>query len=192
MDERILTIQGWMLERELNWLHETADNLLVNSLVVEIGSWKGRSTAGIWDGMKLNGKLVTIDNWLGQPSFRFTDHREATESDLFLIFMDNMRNLGFNPQWYKKGCANGFYYLRMNSVDAAKLFDDKSIDWLFIDGDHDTIDSDLTAWLPKIKKGGLISGHDFSTGFAKLRADVDLIFSELNCIDAGSIWFKRL
>ena len=41
---------------------------------------------------------------------------------------------------------------------------DQSLDAIFVDGCHlyDCVVSDLEIWLPKVRPGGLVSGHDFS------------------------------
>ena len=51
----------------------------------------------------------------------------------------------------------------MPSLDAAKKFKNGSIDFLFIDGDHSykAVKADLKAWYPKVKKGGVMCGHDY-------------------------------
>ena len=43
-------------------------------------------------------------------------------------------------------------------------FKDNSIDLIYIDGDHfyDGVKNDLEIWFPKIKKGGVFGGHDYS------------------------------
>jgi predicted O-methyltransferase YrrM len=48
-------------------------------------------------------------------------------------------------------------------VDVATRFPDASLDWVYLDGNHDLLHviQDLYAWLPKIRPGGIISGHDF-------------------------------
>lgn len=53
--------------------------------------------------------------------------------------------------------------IRAFSVDAAAQFKDRSLDWVYIDGNHNFINvaKDLDAWIPKVRKGGIISGHDF-------------------------------
>ena len=53
------------------------------------------------------------------------------------------------------------------SVDAAKLFDDRSLDLVFIDANHtyEHVKEDIEAWYPKIRDGGILSGHDFSGDF---------------------------
>ena len=49
------------------------------------------------------------------------------------------------------------------STEAAKQFKDKSVDFVYIDANHayKYIKEDIEAWLPKIKKGGIIGGHDW-------------------------------
>lgn len=51
------------------------------------------------------------------------------------------------------------------SVRSAKLFADKSVDFAFIDTVHDypTIHAEITTWLPKMKSGSWLAGHDFDT-----------------------------
>ena len=51
----------------------------------------------------------------------------------------------------------------MNSWDVAVYYEDASLDFVFLDGDHsyDGLKKDIIAWLPKVKKGGIICGHDF-------------------------------
>ena len=53
------------------------------------------------------------------------------------------------------------------SWEAATLFEDNSVDFVFIDADHqyESVKKDITAWYPKIKIGGIMSGHDYISKF---------------------------
>lgn len=53
--------------------------------------------------------------------------------------------------------------MRMTSVEAVTHFEDASLDWVFIDANHEYeyIKENLHLWTPKVKKGGLVSGHDY-------------------------------
>lgn len=48
------------------------------------------------------------------------------------------------------------------SQDAVLVFDDASLDFVFLDGDHAeaSLRADIEAWTPKIKPGGMLLGHD--------------------------------
>jgi len=49
------------------------------------------------------------------------------------------------------------------SVDACNNFDDSSLDLVFIDANHtyDYVKEDIECWYPKIRNGGILSGHDY-------------------------------
>jgi len=57
-----------------------------------------------------------------------------------------------------------FKLLRMPTLEAARLFVDGSLDFVYIDADHSSraVEADLRAWRPKIRAGGLLCGHDVS------------------------------
>lgn len=161
MDKRILDIQGWMSEEELEFLYELVRASHESALVVELGAWKGRSTAALYTAMHGHQTVVTVDTWLGQPDLRFGSHREVLEADLFLEFMKNMRDLGIEPLWYKPG-GEGARYLRMDSLDASLLFEDGSLDAVIIDCDHTKVGADIDAWRCNVKPQGTICGHDYA------------------------------
>ena len=54
--------------------------------------------------------------------------------------------------------------VRLPSVEAAKTYADGSLDLVYIDAahDYDNVIADITAWLPKVRKGGTLSGYDFN------------------------------
>lgn len=54
--------------------------------------------------------------------------------------------------------------VRKTSLEASQDFLDGSLDAVYIDAEHDeeSVRADIRAWLPKVKKGGIFAGHDFS------------------------------
>jgi hypothetical protein len=57
-----------------------------------------------------------------------------------------------------------YEFVKDYSSKAVKSFADKSLDFVYIDGDHcfEQVAADIAEWLPKIRPGGIISGHDYS------------------------------
>lgn len=56
-------------------------------------------------------------------------------------------------------------YLRMTSADAAPQVEDGSFDFVYIDGNHapEHVRQDLELWWPKVRPGGILAGHDYSS-----------------------------
>lgn len=57
----------------------------------------------------------------------------------------------------------GAEIMRLPSAEAAPLVPDGSLDFVFIDADHrfDAVMLDIILWSPKVKVGGIVSGHDY-------------------------------
>jgi hypothetical protein len=56
--------------------------------------------------------------------------------------------------------------IRKPSLDAVKDFKDLSLDFVYLDGDHsgDNVLKEILTWLPKLKIGGVLGGHDIKEG----------------------------
>lgn len=73
-----------------------------------------------------------------------------------------------------------FNLIMGNSVEVVNNFGDESLDFVFIDANHDyeSVKNDILAWMPKIKNGGILAGHDyFGSG---VKQAVDEILGEKN------------
>lgn len=68
--------------------------------------------------------------------------------------------------------------MKKNSVDAASDFLDKSLNYVYLDGDHslEGIYNDLRIWIKKIKIGGMLSGHDYKDKFKSSTLDYNKNF----------------
>ena len=81
--------------------------------------------------------------------------------------MNGMKNFDKLYNKFKnntKSISEYFTCHRKLSWEAAELFDDESVDYVMIDAGHDyeSVKKDINAWWPKVKKGGIIGGDDFS------------------------------
>lgn len=73
-----------------------------------------------------------------------------------------------------KSFENRITWLEMLSVEAAENIPDKSLDYTFIDAGHgyEDVRDDIEAYLPKIRDGGILAGHDFAPGYGGLKKAV--------------------
>lgn len=85
-------------------------------------------------------------------------------------------------------------HYRITSDDAVPLFQDNSMDFIFIDGLHeyDQVLKDCRNYYPKIKSGGVFSGHDYKVIEGVGRA-VDEFAQEVgatvNYLPSNDVWY---
>lgn len=130
-----------------------------NSKFVEVGTWKGRSLAFLAVEIINSGKhimLDAVDTWNGS----FCQHDETSsayepllkETDgIFNHFLENIKSI-----------KDKINIVRMPSVEAAKKYQDASLDFVFVDAEHEMpyVLEDFRAWFPKVRGGGWFAGHD--------------------------------
>jgi len=150
------------------------DNFTDDSHFVEIGSWKGRSAAFMAVEIinsKKNIKFDCIDTWEGSLEHNESDKTWVTEFKndkdfLYSSFLKNTQSVSdvINP-------------IRKRSHDAASLYKNRSLDFIFLDGSHEYKDVllDLQLFYPKLKRGGIIAGHDYAN-FVPVRQAVSEFF----------------
>jgi hypothetical protein len=88
---------------------------------------------------------------------------------------------------------------RRPSLEAAASVPDGWLDIVFLDGDHryEAITADIRAWLPKVKKGGVLCGHDFTPGWPGVIQAVQEAasgltgFTDLRVDPVSSCWLAR-
>ena len=140
--ERALLIEGWMSIPELSWL---ADQASRHSLIVEVGSYHGRSTRALGDNTP--GRVIAVDTWIGPLSLASRDQIPSFEK----IFRTNLADL--------LTCGKV-----IPCQPQSQVFENLHPDMVFIDGDHhyDQVKRDIIFWLEKLHPGSLLCGHDFS------------------------------
>lgn len=96
-----------------------------------------------------NIELYSVDAWTAYKGYR--DHVSQEKLDGFLEITKNR----LKP--YRATVIKGF------SMDVVKQFKDESLDFVYIDGNHEyqaTV-NDICEWQKKVKVGGIVSGHDY-------------------------------
>ena len=140
---KALAISGWMSSAELTWLARQAKKRFV---IVEIGSYMGRSTRALVDNTP--GYVIAIDDWKGPRDI------ECDRNDLLSKFLTNMRDVAHKIQYIQ---ADYDEVYTLPSVSMIKP------DMVFIDGDHTYpfAKRDISFWAKELLIDGLLCGHDF-------------------------------
>ena len=168
-------VPGEMWPIELGWLY---DELATSKSHAEIGAFCGKSLLASTGGMR-GATVVTIDN--------YQDH------------------MGANTEWVKAvklatlklvDESNIVEIAEMHSVDAARHYaaDGRVFDSVFIDGSHNYAEckGDIEAWLPLLKAGGIICGHDYWPRHPGVMGAVNDTFEGSAKVFSGSrIWWWR-
>jgi predicted O-methyltransferase YrrM len=123
--------------------------------VAEVGSWMGLgSTQTFLSSLAQvpDSTLICVDTWQGAASCDH-DRSMADQHDIFGIFRKNA---------VAAESRTRVVPVMSDSAAAAALMRDRSFDLVFIDADHsyDCVKADIAAWLPKVRPGGILCGHD--------------------------------
>lgn len=177
------SVEGWMDRPDMKWLYQTATNILSNGIVVEVGSWKGRSASAIMKGLQTQ-NFFCIDKWSGNTG-DYEDGYEGIGLRAYNEFIDNT----------KRVCNKVPFIITADSSKSSALFENKSIDWVFIDANHlaDDVENDVRSWIPKLKENGILSGHDYYKEGGEIPKALDRIL-ELRTLELTgcNIWFNNL
>jgi hypothetical protein len=124
--------------------------------------------------------LLAVDAWARKPGYR----EHVDEAQLADIEADARRRLKPYGALVVKGWSS----------DVASGIPDGSLDFVFIDADHTeaAVLSDLMAWARKVRKGGVVSGHDWNLSGVR-RAVTGFHVGPLQTTDerSPSWWFTR-
>ena len=156
------------------------DKCQPNGTIVELGAWKGRSSAFLVVEAKNKSPDINIhivDTWLGSE-----EHTEEMKDNLYQKFKSNMARL---DGLYKEH--------RMTTNEAVHLFKDESLDGVFIDADHsyEAVKKDIDDWMPKVRKCGILAGHDYIQTFSGVVKAVNESFPNMDFMVGEQCWIKQ-
>lgn len=150
---RALWIPGFLSRRETLALRRAARAVPPGGHIVEIGSWKGKSSYCLARGLRSPGAFTAIDPFdaRGEGNSQDLYQREQGDEDLESVFRTNVR-----PAMAR----HDFRVIRGTSADYPT--NRPPIDLLFIDGDHswEAVSQDFFRLEPQLKAGGLLLLHD--------------------------------
>jgi hypothetical protein len=177
-------IPGWFSEPDAECYRRIAAEIPEGGALAEIGVWQGRSLAALASFLgEKKIKIYAIDTFVGTPGLPTEQILQSTGINLKDVFEDNMR---------KAGLTDSLTVLQSTSLNASCQFTPKSLDAVFIDAahDYDSVRRDIMTWLPAIKPGGIIAGHDYDGQYPGLMQAVNERFQNVETI--GRCWFVKL
>jgi hypothetical protein len=156
IDHYYHSLEGWF-NMEKQYL-ELLDATPEGGTFVELGCFKGKSTSFI--GVEIHKQqraieFFSFDSFEGATNS--TDKNEVKAYNGILNIQETCRK-NIEP------IGNKVRVIKSLSHEAADLFDDGSVDCIFIDAGHsyEAVKADIEAWLPKMKPNGIMAGHDYN------------------------------
>jgi len=134
--------------KALHALYAWANESGANESAVEVGTFSGENAVVMAQYFK---SVVTVDPWAN--GYDKDDH--ASNADMAEVekkYFERTKDL------------KNISHLKLTSLEASGKFEDASLDFVYLDGDHqtDAVVADIDAWKPKIRKGGILAGHDIN------------------------------
>lgn len=158
-----------------------------DSHFVEVGAWLGRSAAFMATEIQKSGRRIKFDvidiwktgEWSDEPHFQI---EQEVGGDLYKAFINNIEKCGLldyvNP-------------IRNFSLEEVKNYKDRSLEFVFVDACHSEpeVIKDIEAWLPKVKKGGILAGDDYNWEGVRKGVLASLPSNDLQI--SGNTWIYR-
>jgi len=166
---RVEGVEGWMTDGQARRLWDRATALHSGTQLVEIGSYRGRSTIVLACAAPEGARVVAIDphagNDRGPQQVHGTDAEGESDHQAFVA------NLA------QAGVAERVRHVRRPSTDALDLVEGK-IDLLYVDGAHRyrMVRDDLRLWTDRIADGGTLLIHDAFASIGVTAAQVRCLF----------------
>jgi hypothetical protein len=164
--------------------HDYKDMLKRHQVITEIakrlGAKKG-AELGVWRGAVLFGlmkvpnlHMIGVDQWkviegMGDKATNgFSDYK-GKDIEEWGIYVRRKA---------ERECKGRIDILHMDTITAAEYVKDGSLDFVWIDADHrkSFVRADIGAWMPKVRKGGILCGHD--THIPAVRSAIDWLFGD--------------
>lgn len=159
-------------------LQDLISNIPNKGTMIEIGTFTGESTVIFGDHFE---NVIGID-----PMLQDYDVQDPTSkfnfNEVLDMFVDRT-----------KGYDN-IQLITKTSDDAVNDFNDGVFDFVYIDGIHqyENVKQDILNYLPKIKKGGVIGGHDYGPTWPGIEKAVTEIFGKPDKVFKDTSWIKFL
>lgn len=139
---------------------------------VELGTRDGKFTRVILSQWKQCALYVQVDAWMHLENYMDRSNADVDVQGERRREAYRYLRQAMNAGHLRRGvqCAN------LTSV-CARRFADGTFDFIYVDARHDRLGvlEDLQAWWPKLRRGGLMAGHDYTEQFEPRSFWVDLV-----------------
>lgn len=172
-------IQGWFNYASVYDL--LIDQCSYGGVFVECGAWLGKSSAYLVDkASSKNIDVSIVDSWKGSINELQSSYVLASTTDVYDVFISNMGNRKYRP-------------IKALSCEASLYFDNESCDIVFIDMEHtyEAVKNDIELWLPKVKAGGYLAGHDYTNDWIGVIQAVDEKLGKHNIKIQDTCWIYK-
>jgi len=155
--------------------------------MAEIGVWRSKTMVRVLRSCSgLISEYWAIDQWMPIPMSRGTRRERNVTPELWEA--QHLHACNLMVQWFPQ--------IRVVRADAAVvvgIFPDGYFDLVFLDADHhyDSVRRDIQVWLPKVRKGGILTGHDYTERFVGVRKAVDEYFNGQVEI-SSEVWIRHV
>jgi len=124
--------------------------------LIEVGVWKGHSISYLANKNR-DSKIWAVD--------LFEDTTDNYYQNDYLNRQIPFIYEIYNMNLIKNDVRDIITDIKGDSQESAEKFSDGSVDFVFIDANHeyDKVVADIDSWYKKIKFGGIISGHDYGS-----------------------------
>lgn len=156
-----------------------SNNLSENSIMIEIGSYMGESTMLFGCSGKFK-EIYAIDPHSGNEEF----------NQLFGYNWDIVKKeFEINTRFF-----DNIIYIQNYSYNVVNQFEDNSIDFIYIDGNHnyESVKKDLELYIPKLKVGGYIGGHDYYNHWDGVVKAINEIIGEPDYLFEDLSWIYQI
>lgn len=163
-------IEGWC--DYIDGYTEAVNAFPDGSLFVETGAYLGLSTTIMGTLIRDSGKkikFVSVDTCQGSVNEQGGHHLKALERGGGTFVGELHQNL------IKHKVIDYVTLLISDSVKASELFVDNSVDFVFLDSNHEYefVKKEIEVWLPKVKVGGWLCGDDYTSYWAGVMQAVE-------------------
>lgn len=166
-------IPGWCTNIEGDYLYQVAAGLPENAIIVDIGTYFGRSACAFALGCLESGaRVITIDHFRGNP--------ENVQKPAYMYVTDQIGRMG-------KDVKDRVKIIPVEAIEFGERFPKKA-HVVYIDNEHgfNTVVNTFSAWYRNVIKGGHILFHDsFNTGWNEVVEAINYISENWPMEDAG-------